>query len=82
MKRFSDIDCSETAMEQKRKRGRPKKAIDDSVRRGICVQPKFPRKLHREIHAAAAAEGLAITQWIKRLCYIELAKKTTAPPEA
>lgn len=67
----------------KEKRGRPRKDLDESVRRGIVVQPRFPRGLHREISAAAAAEGLAITSWIRRLCYIAVAeRKKTAPPVA
>ena len=69
-------------MEQKRKRGRPRKDPDEAVCHGIVVQPRFPRKLHREVSAAASAEGLPITAWIKRLCYLAVAerKKTITMP--
>jgi hypothetical protein len=62
-------------MENRPRRGRPRKDPELAVRHGIMVQPRFPRALYPEIKAAAASEGLAITAWIRRLVCVDLAAR-------
>ena len=57
------------------KRGRPKVDRNLSVSAGIMVQPRFPRAVHEKMRAAASEEGLALTQWMRRLVCIALAER-------
>jgi hypothetical protein len=50
------------------KRGRPRRDPELAISHGIVVQPRFPRSLHRQVKAAAAAKGLTISRWILELC--------------
>jgi len=49
------------------KRGRPRRDPELAISHGIVVQPRFPRSLHCQVKAAAAAEGLTISRWILEL---------------
>jgi hypothetical protein len=60
--------------ETNRRPGRPRKDPDEAVRHGIMLQPKFCRQVYAQIKAAAAAEGLSATGWVRHLVFIELAR--------
>lgn len=55
-----------------RKTDRQRKDKDLTVRDGIMSQPRFPRAMYRELKGAAAAEGLAVTAYIRRVVYLAL----------
>jgi hypothetical protein len=57
------------------KRGRPRKAPELLVANGVLIQPRFPRITHREMQSAAAAEGLTVTGWVRRLVCVALAAR-------
>jgi hypothetical protein len=48
-----------------RKAGRPPKALDECVRRGVFCAMRFPRGLYRQVRAAARRDGIAISTWIR-----------------
>jgi hypothetical protein len=55
-----------------KKMGRPRLDPNLALSHGIMVQPRFPRSRFPELKAAAVAEGLPITVWIRRVVYLEL----------
>jgi len=54
-----------------RGRGRPRKG-GDLVRNGLEVRFRLPRTVHEQAQDAAAEDGLAIRQWIRRVICVEL----------
>lgn len=55
--------------------GRPTIPREDSVGAGIVLQPRFPRAVHKRIREAAAAEGLPMTTWVRRVVLLALAER-------
>jgi hypothetical protein len=57
------------------KRTRQPKPAGEVIRRGVLVQTRFGRSMYPAIQSAAAAEGLPISTWIRRLVCVALGER-------